>query len=462
MFANFTHWVNRKLVRVKEKMGPFWWYALVFFCVQRLSDVINAFVGLYLVPRYVNQSELGAVLPLGQIGSVLSLPLAILCAPFAKFLNAYATRGEFGKLKQLLRDVFFVIVTFSILTFVLAHLFLPLVFSRMRIQNGMLSFLIVTLGVLGAIAPVFGSAPQALKKFKTLAWAGLLSAPLRLATMMIFMPIRALSGYFVGQIVPQFYSIVVSVFSVRRHLFGETQSTPYWREDGKKMVRYAIPVAVIIVLGTLQGSIENFVIRHRLPDIDSAGYYMISRFAEIGSYVGATISFVLFPFVAERHEQGQTSSRMLVEAMFVSLMCGLTLAAFFHFVGGRILSLTETWRAYITYVPQMVLLTVMFALRASIGCFVQYEMACARFRFLFYQGGLIAIECLLLYGLTGYAFFSPWFPESWINWMASLNAARLNFLILTMFWSSMLCFCFVLIHLLLRFRGEHRLIRDSN
>ena len=47
----------------KKKLGPLWWYSLIIFCAQRLSDVLNILAGLWLVPKYVPEAELGAVQP---------------------------------------------------------------------------------------------------------------------------------------------------------------------------------------------------------------------------------------------------------------------------------------------------------------------------------------------------------------------------------------------------------------
>ena len=167
--------------RVKKWLGPLWWYTLILFCIQRAGDLINAFVGLYLVPKYVPQAELGAVLPLAQIGGALGLPLAILSAPFAKYLNTYATHGELGKVKSLLRDAFALQVIAFVGLLVYARFFMPIVFERMRVQDGRLGTLVVVSGVVGAFAPVFTSALQALKKFRAMAICGLLTAPVRLS-----------------------------------------------------------------------------------------------------------------------------------------------------------------------------------------------------------------------------------------------------------------------------------------
>ena len=50
--------------KCRARLGDLWWYALLLFAAQRVGAVINMFVGLWLVPKYVPKSELGAVLPL--------------------------------------------------------------------------------------------------------------------------------------------------------------------------------------------------------------------------------------------------------------------------------------------------------------------------------------------------------------------------------------------------------------
>ena len=36
-----------------EKLGDLWWYTILLFIAQRMGDVINMFIGLWLVPKYV-------------------------------------------------------------------------------------------------------------------------------------------------------------------------------------------------------------------------------------------------------------------------------------------------------------------------------------------------------------------------------------------------------------------------
>jgi O-antigen/teichoic acid export membrane protein len=307
-------------------------------------------------------------------------------------------------------------------------------------------------GVLCTVTPVFTTALQALKKFKEMAWFGFITAPLRLVTMLIFMPYRALSGYFVGQSTPATLFIIVALCSLRKHLGRSVRMESYWRQDWLHMVKYTIPVAILVSSGTLQLAVEMFVIRHRLPDVDSAGYYIISRFAEIGGYVGVTLLFVLFPLAAEGHAKGDRSHRLLWHSMGGALVSGLLLAAAFYGVGGWLLSLSSAWKDYVAYTPQLALLTVIFSLRSAIACFTNFEMACGRFRFVGYMTAIACAECALLYGLTGYSFFEGVLPDAWVGWMASLEAARLDFLLQVMFWAAALPLLGIALQMLLRFR----------
>ena len=91
--------------KIKSWLGPLWWWSLILFITQRFGDVINVYVGLWLVPKYVSSNELGALLPLTQIAGLLGLPFAIILTPFGKFINTFGAKEEFGKIKALLLDV---------------------------------------------------------------------------------------------------------------------------------------------------------------------------------------------------------------------------------------------------------------------------------------------------------------------------------------------------------------------
>ncbi|MEI7901560.1 MAG: hypothetical protein WCK89_15015 [bacterium] len=444
------------LSKIKQRLGSLWWYTLIMFCVQRFGDVINMFVGLWLVPQYVSPSELGAVLPLVQMGNILGLPLMIVMGPFVKFLNTHATHGEYGKVKALLRDGCLFTLLLFLATMLYARFVLPPVFERMRVAEGSLGLLIVLSGVVAVAAPIATTALQGLKKFRIVILVGILGAPLRLATMAVCLPIRGLSGYFVGQTLPNLLTMCIAFFGLRHILGRAVKAEPYWRSDGKRMLAYMGPCGIVIVLGVMQMAVEAFVIRHRLPDLESAAYYMISRFAEMGAYMGMTMIFVAFPLIAERHEKGETSGRLLWHSMGGTLAVGLSLALLFFLFGAWLFRQVDAWHPYAAFAPQMSVLTMMYAFRLATGCFTSHEMACRRFTFLSYYGVLLVVEMLVLYGLTGYRFFSAFIPGAWMTTIEALNPCCLSFVLGVMFMFTLLAFGASLAHALRQARLSHR------
>ena len=447
---NFFH-------RIHERCGDFWWYSFLIFLACRSGDAIQAFIGLWLVPHYVPQNELGAALPLLQIGGAFGLPLSILIIPFSRWLTLYAVRGEYGKVKRMLslafRSVFFAFV----IAVLAAHFILPHFFERMRIAEGSLGILIICTGLVGPFNSVFGSALQGLKQFKEIAFIHAVSAPVRLVVMLVTMPFRALAGYMLGQMAAPAVTIAVSIFSLRKPLGREIPVTPLGREDVKAMMRYTLPVALNLLVATVMGTWQALLIRQRLPEVESAGFYIISRLAEVAAYAGMSLSVVVFPLAAEAREKGENGNGLLWRLMGGTLLLGLVVALLFACCGRLILCAVPLWRDYVAYGPLLALYTLRLAICTTCGVFSTYEIAAGRFAFLWYCIPFAFIETGILVALTGFGAFQDILPSSLVEWMASLGAARLDFFVRWLFGCSIVLMLVVVCHVLLRFRrGQSR------
>ena len=312
------------MTRLRSRLGPVWGAALLLFVAQRFGDAVNAFIGIWLVPRYVPTEELGAVLPLTQVAMLVALPLSILLTPYAKLLNVHAERGEPGKVKAMFRDASLLAFAVLLLSLAATPLFLPLVFRLFGIQNGNLALAIVLSAMIGALAPIFTESLRALRRFGVVSAASAVAAPLRLAVMWIALPFRGLTGYFVGQASgPAFLSAVALGDFLRRH--RGVRCAPYFREDRRVFLAFGIPLAVSAIAGNLRGMAELMPMA-LVPKIESAAYYQLTRFTEIASYLGLTLVFVLFPVVSARNEHGLDTRRLLRQTMWASLALGLAAA----------------------------------------------------------------------------------------------------------------------------------------
>ncbi len=389
-------------MRFTAATRSFWWNAMMVFGVLRLADLLNAFTGLWVIPRGIAQDTLGALLPLTQFGALLALPLTILATVFTRQLCYYLSVGEVGCARRLLRDT----LRFTLLAFCLAlggaTIALPWVCQHLRIPLSLAGYCAVAYGLLAAFLPMGLAALQATKQFGALAVGSALASPARLIAMLCLLPALGLTGYFLGQILPMVVTLCVVGFVLRSLFKGEQEGTQKtWFADLKPILRYAGYVALGVCVNTFYGLILTFVIRHALPEQDSAAYYLISRFAEITTYCGSTLWMILFPFAVESQARGTSVTHLRNGVFGVILLGGLLLAGLFAWGLPWLFKTLPTYQAFLPYTSHAVYLTVITTLTVACTAHFQYATARNNFRYLCYT---LPIALLTAAGLWLY----PW------------------------------------------------------
>lgn len=326
------------LTKLHLRLGDFWWYSLMIFCAMRAADLMNAFVGLYLVPKYVDSAELGAVMPLAQFANFLAIPAAVFATTFRQELTALANERAFGKMKTLMRGVFIATALFFFIAMIVSRFVLPEFLSRLRIAEGSLGFVILAASFVSTFAPVYTNALQTLKKFKAYSYINIISAPIRLLTMLVMMPFRALTGYFVGQASTPAFSIGASIIALRKEL--AVPAEVYWTREILQRVSGLFTVfAIYAMLTGLPPLIEATTIRQCLPADESAAYYMVTRFADLSTILTTTLCFTIFPFAAEFAAKGKDTRPLILKCMGATVLFTSSLAIFFALFGASILKI---------------------------------------------------------------------------------------------------------------------------
>ncbi len=424
-----SHGVKAKLNALHRRMGDFWWYSLMLFLACRAADALNAFVGLWLVPKYVPPSELGAVMPLMQFANFLAIPIAAFANTFRNELTRLSVNREFGKLKTLMRGVFVASAIFMFLAIIAARLIMPAFLERIRIVEGSLGLIIIATSFVSAVSPIYSNALQALKKFKAQSVISIIGAPIRLLTMLVTMPFRALSGYFIGQASIPVFSMTASVIALKKEL--SVKAEPYWNKDTFK--KFSKLFFIFISIGLIDGFfllVEATVLRQRLCDLDSAGYYMASRFSEIAGFLAATMLFTLFPFTAEKAAKGENTSPLVIKSLIVNAAFCALLALPFIFFGKTILSFLphgDQYAAYWWAIPWMIGITFLCSIMAF---YLTAEFSANRFKFLKWYLPIDFAYPLLLLFVTGHGYFADIIPATWTEFLTTHNIYSLK----TMLW----------------------------
>jgi O-antigen/teichoic acid export membrane protein len=432
--------------KIKARLGPLWWYAAVMFLVQRVGDVINIYTGLWLVPKWVPQGELGALLPMGQIGAVLGLPLAILLIPFTKYLNTFGAREEIGKVKALLTDAFILagISAFAIAAY--TWFSAPFIFERLRISGTGLIWLLCGIAITSAFLPIVNNGLQALKLFRCMGFVGLAAAPVRLFFLVALLPFYALFGFFSAQFLSNLAALGISFWGLRHSMSSEIRRHSY-RVHLREMLAYTLPIAGVMIVGSIQMATLYLVIRQRLPDVESAAFYFGSRFSEIPNILWSAVAVVFFPVISEAFETGRNTRRMLVQVLVLVVGGGGVVAFGLWIASDFIFGLVRSWQAYRPFAYLVGWMALSNVLRVGFACFTTHEMACRRFGYMFYAMPIALLEAAVLVSLTGYGFFAPYLSASWVAWMGSIHAARLDFIIKVTLASSVVTFIGMIVHL---------------
>ena len=396
----------------------------MIFVACRFGDAINVFVGLWLVPRFVAPDELGALMPLTSLANFLALPAGIFAMVFMKEVNTLAVRGEFGKMKSLMRGVFFAAAVFLVFSIVISRLVMPIFLERIRIVEGSLGVLILASAFLSAVAPVYTNALQALKKFKVLSVINILGAPLRFLTMLVAMPYRALSGYFAGQSSSPVFSIAAAVVSLRREL--AVKAEPYWSKPVfRRFSALLLGIAGYQLFSAFASMIEQTVLRQRLPDLESAAYYMATRFSDISGYLALTFITVMFPFTAEKSERGESTRPLVVKSSLALIAFGALLSVFFLFLGEplmRILPNGERYAAFAWAIPWQIAVNVLSAITTF---HTNTEISAFRFGFLKWWIPTHLAPAALLVVVSGYGYFTAFLPSGLSEFLARNNFTSL-------------------------------------
>ena len=413
------------LQRLHAKLGDFWWYSLMLFVACRAADALNVFVGLWLVPKYVEPSELGAVMPLTNFAGFLAIPITVFASTFRNELTALAINRKFGQMKTLIRGVFIATAIFLFLAIVICRLILPAYLERIRVAEGSLALVIIITSFISALAPIYNNTLQALKKFKASSALAVFGAPLRLITMLVTMPLRALTGYFVGQCAVPASQIVGSVICLRKEL--SVPAEPYWnREIVRRFGRLILIFGIGAIAGGISSLVETTVLRQRLPELDSAAYYMVTRFSDIAGFLASTLVFTLFPFSAELAAKGKDTRPLIVKASLAVFVTNAALAAFFWLFGERIIAFLPHGREYASFWWAIPWIIGISSINWFFNLYSAAEMSAFRFGYMKWFVPLTLLYPAALLLITGHGYFTAYLPISWTNFLATHNIASLS------------------------------------
>ena len=383
------------LAPLRARVPKLWWYTGLMFCSSRLGDIIGLIIGIFIVPAYISQADLGAIIPLTQLSVLAAVPLTVVTGTVLKFVNVFLSQGMVGKTKRLVRDASIYVVCVSLVVVGVLVNQEGRVRSVLDVHDGRLLWVIAGIAVVSCWLPLMRTLSSATESFKTLILSRTLGPCVRLVTILILISHLRMLGYFLASLADVLFLVLFLAWGVRSRLPRDVQPASY-RSHAGEMVRYFVPTAMAGVLLQSQMTLEPTMIRSHLPAADSAGYYMASMFGRIPSYVAPAILPFLFPIVSRLHEEGKSTRHLYLQGVAFCLIAGLSITVLFVLFGYRILGLRDTWAAYAAYGPHIWEISLMYTLHVALSAHCAYHAACRSFSYLWVLAPILLAENLLI------------------------------------------------------------------
>ena len=355
--------------------------ALLLFLALRAGDLVNVAAGLWFVPRYVLPEDIGAVLPVSSFATFLALPVFAFAMVMMRESACLYAAGERGKVKSLLRGMFAVFAALLVAFLALAAVVVPRFLGAMRVSDASVGVLAVSAAFLGCLAPVYTDALQALKRFAPLAAVELGGSVVRFLVMLAVMPVKALAGYFAGQVALPLSRIAGSALALHRDL--AVPPSPYWNAAAARRIFLAFLAVVAYQATPMAASlVEQTLLRTSLPFEISAGYYMVSRFADFLHYLTFPLMLVMFPYTAEAAQQSRSTRPFVLKCSAVAVAAAAVMSVAYSLWGRELLGLVPTgdcYAEYVRYMPWLVLITVLTTCQVF---YTNAEVSAGRYGFL--------------------------------------------------------------------------------
>ncbi len=411
--ANRLHsWISS----LHGRLGELWWYTLLGFIVCRIGDVVNLYIGIFLVPKVLAAEDLGAVQPLMSVGAFVGLPIAILLLPVGKFLNVFAARKEYGKVKALLLDSIYVNLAFTVVVLGWLAFTGNALLERLHVTDRRVLIPVAAFAALSCLEPIITSAQRSLKRFRSMIVSGFFAPYIRLAGMLLLLAPFGLFGYLTTQLSLSLWGMGCALVALHLYL-RKCGGRVSYRPDIRDMVAYSLPLLAMTFAGRVQGPVEAFVIRHRLPEEVSAGYYFSTMFGAIPGYATSALVTFFWPIVSEKYEKGESTRKVLMQSMLFNFVIGGLTLLVVALVVPYVFSLPGPWRGYEEYSRYVWQAGFITLLKSVQVIYLSHEGACRRFVYVRYMVPLMLLEAAVLYGLPAWSGAAPYVPTGLWNFV---------------------------------------------
>lgn len=401
-----------------DRLPGIWKYSMLMLVLSKIGDLSNFYVSMFLVMDSVTQKDLGAILPLQNLTGLAAVPLTVTTIVGIKFIHLFESQGAHGKTRRLLRDITIFNTFLTLLMLGYTFKGFRFVADRMNIEGHAILWALLGLATTNAWMPLMQNFAKGLKQWKTLILTtNVLGPTVRVLGMALLLGSFGVAGYLSAQMIRNLTVIGIFAWGTFRHLRRHTAPMVSYRDHLPEMRAFLFPILLLTTINCLQNTVEPWVLRQRLNEMDSGAYYYLNTLGNIPRYLSGAILPFIFIFVADKHERGQSTTRLHLQTMAVTLIGGIGASLLLAWIKDPLTAFRPTWAQYAAYTPYLFTVCVTQALQSTITIHLAHENASRRFGYLLYYLPVLFVEIGILYGLNLWHLARPYLPATLWHWV---------------------------------------------
>lgn len=395
----------------KGKCPAIAFYSVVIFIFSQVGAVFNFITSLLILPHYLKPAEVGMVLPVTQFIAIGAIPLTVITTLVIKYITKYEANQEWGKLKQLIRDL----VVVGVITTVVIAVVFAATFKSFAIRVGIESYWVLFWMVLylcvSCWIPLISVLTRAAQRFFIIAFSGFITPLVLLISVLVLLPVYGFTGYLIAMTISTLVNIGIAAYSIYLYMMPhKVKLEPYFDDCRVVFKKYLLLFTVSAAAGWLCNFLPPFIAKHFLTDQDAGGYFVVSKLSMLPFYAFSSLMTVLLPILSIKHERGDSGERTVNGSILYTAISGLIVVVGLYEFSPWLFRVVPPWQQYAEYARYVWLMAANVVLMAVISIIAFALLAKWDFAYVVYCVPVHLATGVIMYCLFGWEALRNYLP----------------------------------------------------
>ncbi len=397
--------------------------SFILLVLMNIANVLN-YIFHFVMGRMLGPSDYGILAVLTSMIYIFSVPTASIQTLVAKYTTNFNVKGEYGKIKGMLKIMVIEASILATILFVLFYFCSIFLVSYLKISFWILCLTGVYL--FGAfLSPIGMGILQGLKKFSVLGWNTILNSLIKITIAVILVLFGfGIYGPIMGFILGTFISFLF-IFPFIKEIINSEEIA----ERKAIISRNSLSTLISLFIITLMYSLDIIFAKILFP-ADIAGKYAVaSMIGKIILFGTASVNGAMFPISSERFLKSdkEKTRSVITKTFFIILILCLIAIAFLGFFPKFVVGLLFGSK-YLEISNIMLYIGIAFSMLSLTNTWILYKISIEEFR-IRHAGILIIfliiqIALFILFSKNLYSFALAFVFSTIITFLGSILLIR--------------------------------------